>query len=169
MKQRIALRLEIKPITPSEVRDYLKFRWQRCDSERQLPFSDEAIGAISAWSRGIPRLINTICDNALLMALGLDRMDIDAKMIHLVATELDLTRSPHVENPVRNAAVREIPLNGNNGVKKAIGENGVSHASITAMPSLRAQTNPLQTLERLGGSSRSGKNSGWAHWLRFGS
>jgi general secretion pathway protein A len=70
LKQRVAVRLEIGPLTAADLRQYLHFRWQVAGGGEPLPFSEEAIEAVGLWSRGIPRLVNAICDNALLLACG---------------------------------------------------------------------------------------------------
>jgi len=69
-KQRIALRLYIDPLTAAETSDYIRFRWAKAGGSGEPPFPPEAIEAVVRWSGGIPRLINSICDSALLMAYG---------------------------------------------------------------------------------------------------
>ena len=46
------------------------FRWAKAGGTGELPFTPEAIEGVVRWSGGIPRLINSICDSALLMAYG---------------------------------------------------------------------------------------------------
>ncbi|HVX68028.1 MAG TPA: AAA family ATPase [Bryobacteraceae bacterium] len=70
LKQRVAVRLEIGPLSHADLAQYLQFRWQVAGGTAPLPFSAEAIRAVGLWSRGIPRLVNAICDNALLLACG---------------------------------------------------------------------------------------------------
>jgi hypothetical protein len=59
--KRIGLRFSIRSLALSEVPQYMRHRWMRA-SARELPFTPEAIEEIARLSRGIPRLINTICD-----------------------------------------------------------------------------------------------------------
>jgi general secretion pathway protein A len=68
LKQRIALRLYIDPLAPSEIQQYLCFRWAKAGGKQAPPFSPEAVAGVIQWSQGIPRLINSICDSALLTA-----------------------------------------------------------------------------------------------------
>lgn len=70
LKQRIELRLYITPLTPTHVHQYICFRWAKAGGKTAPPFSAEAITAITQWSQGIPRLISSLCDNALLRAYG---------------------------------------------------------------------------------------------------
>src|SRR5581483_6630428 len=70
LKQRLALRLYIDPLSPAEVQQYIRVRWAKAGGKEAPPFSPDAVASITQWSQGIPRLINSICDSALLMAYG---------------------------------------------------------------------------------------------------
>ncbi len=69
-KQRIGLRLYIDRLAPPEVQQYIRFRWAKAGGREAPPFTADAFSGIAQWSQGIPRLINSICDTALLMAYG---------------------------------------------------------------------------------------------------
>jgi general secretion pathway protein A len=69
LKQRVAIRMHIDPLQAPEVKRYLHSRWSRC-THQPLPFSEEAIGLVAAASHGIPRLVNTVSDAALINAYG---------------------------------------------------------------------------------------------------
>ena len=69
LKQRVEVRLEIGPLMAGEVWMYIRHRW-RCVSDSEAPFSPDAVRLIRQFSGGIPRLINSICDNALLLAFA---------------------------------------------------------------------------------------------------
>jgi general secretion pathway protein A len=68
-KQRIALRLSIKPLSPDELEKYLMYRWSAAGGKTPQPFSPAAVAHLVTISRGIPRVINTICDNALMLGV----------------------------------------------------------------------------------------------------
>jgi general secretion pathway protein A len=89
-KQRIALRLYIDPLTGPEVERYLRFRWAKAGGSDVPPFTEEAVGGVIQWSRGIPRLVNSICDNALLMAYGDKSHSVSVDYIREAATNLAL-------------------------------------------------------------------------------
>lgn len=72
LKQRIALRLFVDPLNPSETREYIAFRWAKAGGKQSPPFTPEALDGVVQWSQGIPRLINSICDSALLMTFAED-------------------------------------------------------------------------------------------------
>jgi hypothetical protein len=53
-----------------EVGDYLRHRWMKAGGSDTLPFTGEAMERLAGISGGIPRVINTLADNSLLLAFG---------------------------------------------------------------------------------------------------
>lgn len=90
LKQRVAVRLSILPLTPADVRQYIACRWEKAGATQPPPFQDEAFGKIALYAHGIPRLINAICDNALTLAYAERADSISPKHILEVAADLDL-------------------------------------------------------------------------------
>jgi general secretion pathway protein A len=70
VKQRVATHARTSVLNNQEVRGYVTFRWGRAGGTQPHPFSDAALDGIHKWSGGIPRMINGICDNALMSAFG---------------------------------------------------------------------------------------------------
>src|SRR3989442_290995 len=68
LKQRIAVHCQLAPLNGSEVGPYIDLRLRAAGYEGEDPFDSDAVGQIVLYSRGVPRLINIICDNALLNA-----------------------------------------------------------------------------------------------------
>lgn len=64
LAQRTAVRYELKPFPLDVTDDYISFRLKHAGSEEKI-FSPQAVEVIHRCSRGVPRLINVICDNAL--------------------------------------------------------------------------------------------------------
>ncbi|HUQ93580.1 MAG TPA: AAA family ATPase [Bryobacteraceae bacterium] len=93
LKQRVAVWLGIAPIDESRVSEYIRIRWRCAGGGSSVPFSPAAAQLIAKWSRGIPRIINAICDNALTNAFGADVQTIDAPEILEVIRDLHLTDS----------------------------------------------------------------------------
>lgn len=93
LKQRIAVRLSIAPLEPADVEPYIRERWTTAGGALPAPFSPDAIAAIARWSRGIPRVINAVCDNALLLAFAEQQAYVGAGHVLEAATDLDLVRS----------------------------------------------------------------------------
>jgi general secretion pathway protein A len=90
LKQRIALQCEIAPLTDEEVGSYINFRLQSAGYERKDLFHPEAVQKIALYSTGIPRLINVICDNALVTAFAASQKTVSAALIREVADDLSL-------------------------------------------------------------------------------
>ncbi len=65
LKQRVAVRIKLKEFSETDTKDYIRHRLKVAGCNKDV-FSDEAIKQIYHYTHGIPRLINTVCDNALL-------------------------------------------------------------------------------------------------------
>lgn len=89
LKQRIALRLTLEPFTPEEMEQYILNRWTKAGGAVPMPFDGEAIRAVARYSEGSPRLITTICDNALMLAYS-DNAGMSAKYVEQAAHSLSL-------------------------------------------------------------------------------
>ena len=95
LKQRVAVRLRIKALSRIQVNDYMIYRWNRAGATSPLPFGEEAVSMIALWSKGIPRLINSICDNALLLAFSDSSRAVLPSHIQEAVRDLDLgSRTP---------------------------------------------------------------------------
>jgi general secretion pathway protein A len=90
LKQRISLRCEIKPLSPFEVSKYIRFRLKIAGAERVDLFDSEAAALIGRVSQGIPRVINNICDNALLYGYSASLEAINRDCVEEVIESLDL-------------------------------------------------------------------------------
>jgi general secretion pathway protein A len=91
LKQRIALRCHLDPLSVNETREYMRRRLQIAGATGAIQiFSGPAIEAVFSHSRGIPRLINTICENALLAGYAKHAPTITSEIIDDVAHDLRL-------------------------------------------------------------------------------
>lgn len=93
LKQRIAVRCSLQPLAKPEVGNYIRRRLELVGYENFGIFSEGAIQSISTYSRGIPRLINIICDNALLTAYATSQRIVSAAIVSEVARDLRLDGS----------------------------------------------------------------------------
>jgi general secretion pathway protein A len=87
LKQRIGLRCHLGPLELEEARGYIHRRLElagACSHSGDI-FPDETIGLVYKFSRGIPRLINTICENALVSGYGKQLKQITPEIIRQVA------------------------------------------------------------------------------------
>jgi general secretion pathway protein A len=101
LKQRVTLRCEILPFTLEETASYIATRVSTAGGDSLRLFSREAVLLIHERSHGIPRLINVICDNAMLTAFGLGRRAVDRATVLEVTHDFDLAGSdPHVADVV---------------------------------------------------------------------
>jgi general secretion pathway protein A len=130
LKQRIAVRLAIRPLQGIEVEQYLRHRWSKAGTKQPLPFQSDAIERIIQYSRSIPRLINALCDNALLLAYGEGTKTITAQHIFEVARDLDLLGSSSSLNGLAAQARIEMPV----AVVSPLLQNG--HSSVSTFPTL---------------------------------
>jgi general secretion pathway protein A len=87
LAQRITARYHLEPFTEPDTHAYVRHRLQVAGGRRGL-FSEAAIRRIHAESRGVPRLINIICDRALLGAYAQDKRRIEPGMVARAATEI---------------------------------------------------------------------------------
>jgi general secretion pathway protein A len=91
LKQRIAVRLSLRTLSPGETSEYISYRWHMSGAPTVHPFSSEAVAAVARYAKGTPRIVNAICDNALVLMLAEERAFVDEPMIHSVCADLDLT------------------------------------------------------------------------------
>jgi general secretion pathway protein A len=92
LKQRIALRAQLGPLDLDETTGYIERRLQQAgaNSNGHPLFPPETVARVYRHSRGIPRLINTICENALITAYANQGRCISPDIIDNVATDLRL-------------------------------------------------------------------------------
>lgn len=89
LKQRIAVRYHLRHFNRKETRDYIIYRLKRAGSRDIAIFDRGAIDKIYQYSKGIPRLINIVCDNALLTGFSLEENRIGKRIIKDVIRDLD--------------------------------------------------------------------------------
>jgi type II secretory pathway predicted ATPase ExeA len=86
LAQRIGMRFALGPLDEEETRAYVDHRIRVAGGNRN-PFTDEAIHRIHELSRGVPRVINTICTTALLDAFSQEISNVDADRVVDAARE----------------------------------------------------------------------------------
>jgi general secretion pathway protein A len=92
LKQRIALRSHLEPFSLEETNSYIRHRLQRASASSKARdlFADEAIKSVYRYSRGVARLVNTICENALINAFARQLPSVPPDIIDEVAKDLRL-------------------------------------------------------------------------------
>jgi general secretion pathway protein A len=95
LKQRIALRTQLGPLTIEETKTYIerRLRIAGADPTAAPLFLPNALTKIQRYSQGLPRLINTICENALITAYARRMPNVTPEIIDEVAREFRLDGS----------------------------------------------------------------------------
>jgi general secretion pathway protein A len=79
-KQRLAIRSTILPLTNGESLEYIKFRLRKACPDPSSVFTPQALQKIIRKARGIPRVLNILCDNALITACGYQKRPVNKKI-----------------------------------------------------------------------------------------
>jgi general secretion pathway protein A len=90
LKQRVMLRHHLRALSLQECCEYVSNRLKVAGADRPI-FSSNALESIHTYSGGIPRIMNVLCDNALLTGYALGRKEIDPGIIREVAEDLSIT------------------------------------------------------------------------------
>jgi general secretion pathway protein A len=113
LKQRVALRSHLVPLDSDETKGYIERRLQLAGSAYPFAlFPPETIAAVYQHSHGLPRLINTLCENALIAAYARQMRSVSPDIIDDIATDFRLgiqapkseKQKTHDELDVRKAA-----------------------------------------------------------------
>lgn len=109
LKQRIVVHCRLAPLKDDEVSRYIEGGLKEVGSTGKEIFAADAVRQIASYSGGIPRLINIICDNALLLAYAQSKDKVTPEMIQEVARDLGLkeqspTQTADSPTAVANAA-----------------------------------------------------------------
>ena len=87
LRQRVRLRFHLSALTESEMAEYVRHRLGVAGATQEI-FEDGTFTLIYRYTGGIPRLINTLCDTALLAAFAQDRLTVDVATVHEAIEEL---------------------------------------------------------------------------------
>ena len=90
LKQRIVLRCSLNPLSPEEVVAYIETRLARAGMPNQSVFPLDVLEEVYKRSRGIPRLINLLCDNLLVTAFAMEQRMATVDMLDEVCEDLRL-------------------------------------------------------------------------------
>ncbi|HXH81392.1 MAG TPA: AAA family ATPase, partial [Candidatus Tectomicrobia bacterium] len=109
LKQRIALRCHIGPLTPEETRAYIRHRLRVAGAADAGIFTDAAVQRIVEYTGGTPRMINIVCDHCLLTGFADSKKRIDARVVDEAVEYLDEGEAPRWR---RRREVRLVPSDG---------------------------------------------------------
>ncbi|HEU4637534.1 MAG TPA: AAA family ATPase, partial [Candidatus Binatia bacterium] len=115
LKQRIVIHSRLTSLTNDEVSRYITFRVRGAGFRGKDLFDAEVLADISLFSGGIPRLINIICDNALLLAYADGKKTVTTEIVQEVARDLGLANRPEPNHgaaftaDIRHSALQTTP------------------------------------------------------------
>lgn len=89
LRQRITVRYHLKPLSRLEVNQYIQHRLEVSGAKGVPYFTRLALWRVHKYSQGIPRLVNAVCDKALLAGYVQQRLQIDYRMIGRAIRELE--------------------------------------------------------------------------------
>jgi general secretion pathway protein A len=90
LKQRIALRCELKPLDLADTAAYIASRIRTAGGDPANIFTREAVTLIHEYSHGLPRTISVMCDNTLMSGFALDQRPVDGDIVREVCRDFDL-------------------------------------------------------------------------------
>jgi len=91
LRQRITVSYHLPPLDAEETEHYINHRLRRAALGTPLEFPRDATDVIHVRSRGVPRVINVICDAALVFGYAEERRQMDVALIRDVLVELEAT------------------------------------------------------------------------------
>jgi type II secretory pathway predicted ATPase ExeA len=107
LKQRVALRCQIGPLTLQDTAGYISSRIRTAGGDTTRLFTREAVTLIHEHSRGIPRTISVICDNCLVSGLALSKKPVNSDIVLEVCRDFDLSAA--ASPPARRIAAISEP------------------------------------------------------------
>jgi general secretion pathway protein A len=101
LRQRITLRCKTQPLTLDETQQYVATRLRIAGGDGRPIFTPDAIEAVHFYSRGIPRVINLLCEHGLIGAFAEQKNPVPTERIQEVASEfkLDVVEPPPSASP----------------------------------------------------------------------
>lgn len=111
LKQRVSLKCSIKTLTPHETGEYIRWRLRIAGCANEHLFEPDAVRLAHRFSGGIPRIINNICDNALLTGFSEGSTRITAGIVKDVVDVLDLTSTEAPTTMAGGIIGNESPIN----------------------------------------------------------
>ncbi len=89
LKQRVNVRFHLEPLTKKETKAYIKHRLKVAGSKKEI-FTEKSLDKLYSVSKGLPRIINNIAQNALFVGATEDRKEIPPDIIESVAADLEI-------------------------------------------------------------------------------
>jgi general secretion pathway protein A len=134
LKQRITLWFRLRPLSIEETTTYVEHRLKLAGKNGREIFAPEALERVYRYSHGTPRLINILCDNAMMSAFALRQERITHELIDEAASDLALeTLTGNSDSTSAEAATPS---------REASGENPISFAVVVKAVQRQINTSP---------------------------
>ena len=109
LKQRVALRCELAPLSLAETEAYIARRLSIAGGNAQDTFTRDSVALVFRASAGIPRLVSVICDNALISGFALEQRPVTRQIVTEVCRDFDLGSARSVDHGAAPAPVTAVP------------------------------------------------------------
>ncbi len=126
--QRVRLRFHLTALSPEDTQAYVLHRLEVAGSHGRQIFSDDTYPVIFRYTGGVPRLINTICDTALMGAYALERRDVGVAELRAAIEELQWVEFAARTNRMRAAMEASAPAPRPVGPDEVLARIIVAHA-----------------------------------------
>lgn len=91
VKSRVAIFGQLRNLMPDDAREMIAFRWHTASAGKSShPFTEDALEAIYALSKGLPREINKLCHESLVSAANISSAEVTSEMVKDAAAQLRL-------------------------------------------------------------------------------
>jgi type II secretory pathway predicted ATPase ExeA len=90
LRQRVAVQFHLEPLTRGETFGYIAHRLKKAGPKRKVRFPRAVMDEVWRYSGGVPRVINTLCDSALLSGFTQRTTKITRRMVREASRDLDL-------------------------------------------------------------------------------
>jgi type II secretory pathway predicted ATPase ExeA len=108
LKQRVALRCQLQQLDCAQTHAYVLSRLERAGAPKEpIIFTEEALDKVHEYSRGIPRIINNLCENSMVNAFAREQRPVTGDMITEVAGDFRLIAPALPEEMPLSIAGRE--------------------------------------------------------------
>ena len=124
LTQRIRLRFHLSTLSAPEMRAYIQHRLEVAGAADRQIFAEDCFAEIFRYTGGVPRLVNTLCDTALMAAFTADRDTVMLADIHQAIEELQW-----VDYSARNALQMKVPAEPRYAESPASGGTGAGAAA----------------------------------------
>jgi general secretion pathway protein A len=88
LTQRVRLRFHLTALSKAETNSYIEHRLEVAGSQGRRIFAEDTFETMYRYTGGVPRLVNTLCDTALMAAFGRDKDTVDAEELNAAIEEL---------------------------------------------------------------------------------